>query len=304
MVAAVSPTEFKAPKVTGVFTTSNVDREGREREARNDYGEKLYETDPSSALHATERRDLVWFFGEAEADLGITSTFGQQLAAALSQRISDAAMQDARVLKALRTKLRKGWRPSKKQRVAQRSAITQAFIDHVGPDAFKVAASTDGNARVMPASSHDLSDQTIYMRAPMHSVPADPYENDRVLFLVRKANAVRARLVRTGDNHTRVLNAVYGPATHGEAREALRKRFGELVEVVVALVASQRKDSDPMARTMVIAKLHDDSFVRMMKHGAGAYLRKAASSFADTRHQCACGTWSSQRVCPACVEAR
>lgn len=229
-----------------------------------DARDERLETDPSRALTMREVASLRWFFCEAESDMGVRSTFGAQLDAAIAQRISDESRIEAQQVRSIVTQLRKGKRPKGK---------ALELAKDVG-----LLRSASMTVRI-----EQLGGEYIYMHAPAHNVVIDPYENDGVLRSVRRANEIRARLVRVGENHTKVLNAVYGPATHGEAREALRKRFGDLVEVVVAIVASRREESDPPARAMVRAKLSDDSFVRMLKHGASGYLREAANAYAGTR---------------------
>lgn len=220
-------------------------------------------TDPSAALRPADIAGLRWFFGEHESDLGIRSTFGAQLEGALAQRMSDEARREARQMSALLSQLRKGRMPK---------GVAREFAERIGlvRDGQKIRIEL-------------LGGEYIYQHAPTHPPPPDPFESDRVLVLVRRANQIRTRLRAIGENHTKVLNAVYGPATHGEGREQLRKRLGDLVEVAVAIVASQRTDKDPPARAMVRAKLTDDSFVRMLKHAAGGYLRAAARAYAETR---------------------
>lgn len=240
-----------------------------------DARDERHETDPSSPLTLRELSDLKWFFCEAMSDMGVRSTFGEQLERALGQRAGADALREARTRRRLISKIHKGWRPSK-------STMTKHGLDEVAilfPGAF---IDPDGNFQLRAIES-ELSDQTIYMRSPIHSAPPDPYEDDHVLVLVRKANAIRVRLQTVGENHTKVLNATYGPVVNGDGHAAMRKRFGDLTEIVVAIVASQRSSADPPSRAIIRAKLSDDSFVRMLKHGAGGYLRAACSAYAGTR---------------------
>lgn len=251
---------------------------------RDDYGAPKYAGDPAAALLPVEVRDLRWFYCEAESDMGIRSTFGRQLDAALAQRISDEAASDARAVRALRTRLQKGWRPKRRAlRRAKRSAITEAMLEHVGAD-----LPDEGVAQTQRISPErldlgDLSEQTIYMRSPLRTVVIDPYESEAILKCVGRANRIRARLVVAGDAVARVLHAVYGPATFGQERKALAKRFGDLVEVVVAIMAAKREPSDPPARATVIANLHNDAFVRTARIVAENRLRAAAEAYAETR---------------------
>lgn len=126
-------------------------------------------------------------------------------------------------------------------------------------------------------------EQTMYVNEDTNPPLADPFDNDDILLHVRRANVVRRRLEQMPPWH-RVLHAVYGPGRGDENdRRAIGKRFGEIGEVVIAVVASQRTEEDPPARAIVIAKLTDDSFVRMMRHVAGNYVRQACERYARTR---------------------
>lgn len=242
--------EIKPPGTSGTFTT----------DARDERGE----TDPSRALTMREVSELRWRFTQVEADLGIRSTFGAQLDGALSQRISDEAVRESRQVRALVTQLRKGRRPK---------GVAREFAERLG-----LLRGATGTVRV-----EMLGGDYIYMRAPLHSLPADPYESDTVLTLVRRQREVDRRRRLVGHAHDRILQAVYGNSTLGDDVQAFRKRFGELLDVAVAIVNSQRSEKDPPARAIVRAKLSDDSFVRMLKQGAGAYLRAACIAYAETR---------------------
>ena len=269
------------PREVGTYTTSRRDEEG-EREKLDERPE----SDPSSALTMREVAGLRWFWTQAEADMGIRSTFGAQLDAALGQRISDEAASEAKAFKLLRSKLRRGWVPSRrKTRIQQRPRVTDVALEHFG---ISLDASDDGNyqrTRIDPAmlDAGDFSEQTIYMHAPIRPPPPDPYDNDRILVFVRRANETRERLVLLSDRHICTLYAAYGESACGEDRQALRKRFGELLGIVVALVATQRKPGDPPPRALLSAKLTDDSFVRLQKRRAAGHLRAACEAYAGTR---------------------
>jgi len=297
MNATTIDTDIRAPRVTGVYTAP-------ERAERDDHGELKYETEPDASLLPTERKDLLWRWNDCEAELGVKCTFGAQLDAALSQRISDEALKDARAVMAMLTRLRKGWRPRASRRARRRqSDVNKAFLAHVGIELRPALGSADGNAQRAPVLDvSDLSDQRIYMHAPLRPVPSDPYENDGIFWLVRRLRAVDRRLVAIGRSHARILESYFGPASSGEDRLPMRKRFGDLVEIVVAIMASQRSPTDKPARALVREKLHDDSFVRVMKHGASGYLRAAANAFAGTRFECVrCGVLTPTKACAACA---
>ena len=271
--------EFTPPGAAGTYTTDRRDERA--------------ETDPSSPLTLRELSDLRWFFCEAESDMGVHSTFGEQLDRALGQMISDDAALEAKTMARLRSRVRHGWRP--KAETAKRYRLNdkaEAMMSHLGVEFPGALSDPDGNFQTRKGLTVEwmrenladlLSDQTIYMRSPVHSSPPDPYEDDRVLVLVRRANAIRARLRRTGEKHTKVLCAVYGPVVNGESHEAFRKRFGDMVSIVLAVVASRREPGDPSPRSIVRAKLTDDSFVRMMHRVASGYLRAACAAYAETR---------------------
>jgi hypothetical protein len=223
------------------------------------------ETDPSRSLTMREVAELQWFFCQAEADMGVRSTFGEQLARALGKRASDEARRLASKRRWLLKRTIRGWSP-------KAASTLEAECLAIGiPIGNRAAATTQ------------FHEQHIYQHAEAHEPPNDPYENDSILFLVRRANMIRRRLERAGSNATKVLNAVYGIPMAGEDRAALRKRFGDLVEIVVALVACQRSDTDAPARSIVRAKLNDDTFITMQTRNAREYLKNACEAYAGTR---------------------
>lgn len=223
------------------------------------------ETDPSHSLTMREVEDLRRRFRFVESELGIRSTEG-----AIEDRLnretpSDEAIWVDRQERRIRTCLQKGRLPPLP---SARKGLS---------DRYQLAA---GCIRV---DLGDLSDEYMHQHTAVNWTAKDPYENDSVLWLVQMMRDVDRRRMIVGRSHDRILQAVYGDSTLGSDAIVFRKRFGDLMDVVVAIVNSQRKDGDPPARAMVRAKLGDDRFVRIMNHGAGEYLRKACDAYAVTR---------------------
>jgi len=323
MNATNIPTDIRAPRVSGVYTAP-------ERAERDDHGELKYETEPDASLLPKERADLRWRWNDCEAELGVRSTFGAQLDAALSQRISDEARKISDGIKLITARARRGRLPRRRARWV-RAAEIQAHVDDLWERASRTRAPreaelaargtltvedkprelvaaevwADDQQRALSGSEQReldawLTDQEMHKHTPMRPTPADPYENDGLLWLVRRLREVDRRLVAVGAYPSRVLESYYGPSSSGEDRLPMRKRFGDLGEIVVAIMASQRTPTDKPARAMVREKLSDDSFVRVMKHAASGYLRRAAETFASTRFVCACGVLASTRQCAGC----
>lgn len=225
-----------------------------------------------------EVAELRWRFTTVESDLGIRSTFGAQLDNAYAQMPSDDEVRRAKRIKALRTRISRGWKPTDQRTL-------DALEELMGIGTPGALYKGDGNYSVnrLPGSDHMFDENHIHLHAPVRTPPADPYESDAVLFLVRRLRDIDRRRRLIGRSHDRVLEAVYGNSTAGDDVLVFRKRFGDLVDVVIAIVNSQRGSSDPPARAIIRAKLTDDSFVRMMRHGASGYLRAACDAYAETR---------------------
>lgn len=274
--------EMKPPAGPATYTTNARDERS--------------ETDPSRALTMREVDDLRWLWNHAAAELGLRSNTGAQLDRLEAEQLSKAAKDFESAWKRLLTRARKGWQPSKKRDATRvrSSAAVQAFIEHVGlqdgmvtlqsvEDVDAGAPLTEEQAYRRGLDIADLSDQRIECKEDRHCASTDPYKNDRVFVVVRRARAVLRRLVQIEDNHVAVLAAVYGPVVNGESREALRKRFGELTEIAVRYVASKRHDDDPSARALLRAKLTDESYITSVRRESGKCLRAAAEAYAETR---------------------
>lgn len=250
-------------------------------------------------VHLPERDedDLRWRWQSAHGDFGVCSTFGAQLTRAYGDRVSDEAVQAARVE---RWKLRRRIRDQRQKR---------AII----PD------------RSVFDLERELRGEYIYGHESHASTPVDPYEDDRVLLHVRRAKRIDARLERAGENAMCVLFAAYGPPHPGwptttggwpmgplpnphlvdtdadgkkwplasSSRETAKKKFGrELVEIVAAIVAHEihtqgetlaARRIPATARGIVIARLGDGAFVRRLKIAASKHLSDAARAYAEAR---------------------
>jgi hypothetical protein len=210
------PTEWtKAPRIAGAYIAGAA-------ASRDENGER-YELEPETILRPYEIRDLRVFFCE-----GVSSTFGAQLDQALSRRISDDAMHDARMMKALLTRLRKGWKPtkakrakrSKKSRVTRRSPITEVFLKHVGISVGmveKVAPEivdagglmTERDAYMKGLDVADLSDQEIYMHAG-HGWVSPRVPSDIEIKRARTMWDVACRLRLIAEDRRDTLQDAYG----------------------------------------------------------------------------------------------
>lgn len=213
------------------------------------------EREADEGLEPQDISDLIFIWQGAEAACGVRSTFGEQCDRAAEAMPTQDAVLDAR----------------RYQRERVRAWVS---LGH------------DANAPGSPR--FDVECMPVKPTPP--TVNADPYEgivgfsHDNGCNAVARAGRVRSRLLRCSEGSRRVLFAVYGPPKGNEKeRRSARMKFGDLVEVVVALVAFQRSENDPPARAIVSAKLTDDSFVRVMKTRAAGMLRTAARDYAGAR---------------------
>ena len=204
------------------------------------------EEKPDDALGPQGRADLAWFFNSCEAAMGVKSTFGAQCERAAQAMPTESAVLDARRYQ--------------RERVREWVAL--------GHD-----ANEPGSPRF------DIETMPVHETAPYAT--QDPYESDDILGDVAKARRIRAALNRCDRSSVLVLYAAFGPPKGNEAqRRTMAKKFGNLVEIVVAINAFMRSESDPSARDIVDARISDDSFVRLMVKRAQGMLRVAARDYA------------------------
>lgn len=222
-------------------------------------------------LLGRERRDLVWLWNQAEADLGVISNFGAAQRILIERSMSDEG----------RISLGKERRAETRAKRASKSplgAIMQRSLMLLGIRHEPVGFSS--------------SEQMISVHDEAASVASDPYKDDSVLTAVQKANHIRERLVWAGRDTQVVLHAAFGPNRGGEDdRRAIAKALtshatvpGELlVEIVVAIAAKERSEGDPPPRTIVLAHLTDGPWLVEQTKFAERLLHEAAQKFANTR---------------------
>lgn len=98
---------------------------------------------------------------------------------------------------------------------------------------------------------------------------------------VERANRIRATLVGAGIEAALVLFAVYGPARGDDLTRALRKRFGDLAEIVVTVARATGKGEDP--RMLALSRTTDASFVRMQKGRAEKLIERAGRDYVEAK---------------------
>lgn len=213
---------------------------------------------PEGALRPAELADLFWIWNDAEAAMGIRSTFGGELERAMLYAMPASQTRSERAMAG-------EYGPWEQRRTALRRWVNAGHaVDAAGSPMW------------------DSETMSIHPTGPNGS--CDPYESDEILLAIARANRIRARLRRCSVNSVKVLNAVFGPPRGDEEqRRDMRRRFGNLVPIVVAIVSAARSDDDPPARAIITAKITDDSFVRLMKTRAAGILRAATRDYAGCR---------------------
>ena len=219
--------------------------------------EEAIDQAPEGALRPAELADLFWIWNDAEAAMGIRSTFGSELERAMLYAVSNSTRSERGMAGE--------YGPWEQRRTALRRWVNAGHaVDAAGSPMW------------------DAETMSIHPTGP--SGTCDPYESDEILVAIGRANRIRARLSRCSVNSVKVLNAVFGPSRGDEEqRRDMRRRFGNLVPIVVAIVSAARSENDPPARAIITAKITDDSFVRLMKTRAAGILRAATLDYAGCR---------------------
>jgi hypothetical protein len=213
---------------------------------------------PTACLPDEEIESLKWFWQQAESDLGVVSTWGRQCERKATLQPSEEA---ARLV-------RKEVRDARKKRTLELAAN-----DSPGPNVERGSK---------PAYDEHTEPQLMRIVETHSDVFVDPYP-DSVFGTLRRARRVRYTLLAISRPHMLTLHACYG-SSRGDAKQnaTLKRRFRELTEIVVAMVALEEVIPYlPTARELAAEKTKDDGWVRAMVHGAERYLRVALESYAE-----------------------
>lgn len=133
-----------------------------------------------------------------------------------------------------------------------------------------------------PGATRNAGEECMHVRETVCGVPDDPYP-DEMLRHVARTRRIRATLSRCSTQVVSLLHAVYGPVNASPDTQLARKKFGDLTEVVVAIVNVSREPDDEPARRMVVRRLTNDAYVQTIRRTAEAFLRLAQAIYAKER---------------------
>ena len=209
---------------------------------------------------SSDVEDLIWLWNEAESEYGIRSTQGGIEDQLNRNAIGDEALAD---LALARRRL---------NRHLKAKTETRLSLDEL-------------DANMQRAIAEALRDpEYMHISGTSHAGSSAPFENDRAMGGVRRARRIRTRLNAIHEHHRLVLHAVHGPfRINVDDREVLRKKFGELVQIVVNIVAAAREEGDPSAVTLTLTKSRDDSFVTMQNRRAIALHEHAKNAYGKAK---------------------